>query len=519
MRSSAIAFLMVLFSCAALEPTLLVRSGSDVSARVQPVLVGIRVQDDAEESYRYGTGMYFAEESANVYLLTAGHVVRTYGTGSDAPSRVQVRFAGTKEWVDASRSIVDLGPDLDAALVKVGLHDTPFATQPIAADLEKSPDSAFEPNKLVRVLGLESTDSISKMEVRRGKIIDCDGANLAYESEGLRPGMSGAPLLSESNRLLGIHCAASSVERRFVGVSMDAIIERASSKGIPSDITFDPLNRALRHCARTELPIGICTAENKRQNAHNWVSISQLKPDGSAYSGIASCAESSGPCNLAVEGSVLRITYPPKMKRRFAACQEFRIDETESREGFIICSGAEDIYRAQMAIPKADRALAACFLVGDPMQESWFRPSSEVAKALQIKGGDDRFRCDGREILFPLELPDSVDSGKRRGLPLEIRLPASLTARGVTFEGTLCVTDAYNPTRDRKNRLGSASMVVRRQNQDWKSFRLSKSRARQAVSYASLPETTVLQMGFSSDPPAGSVYLDFAVLRFGPAEG
>ena len=148
-------------------------------------VVAIRATLDGTEEK--GFGFITAEQNGRLYIATAAHVVRGPDKSKTA-EKIRVKFLNDLRWFDAS--FVYHWDNEDLALLELN-KPIALAWQPNCADL--NPGSS----RKVRFIGLNANEPRWVDPGLDGNIFGDSEAQLEFSINTIRPGTSGAPLITE----------------------------------------------------------------------------------------------------------------------------------------------------------------------------------------------------------------------------------------------------------------------------------------------------------------------------------
>ena len=176
-----------------------------------------------------GAGTVVAVSGQDVYIVTAKHVINADGVG--AALTVEVEFkARPKEWYPARALDGDAGPD-DIAALRVALPAGLRAEQITGAGIAP-PNSTTRGSDVFPVGFPEGTEWSDP--VRPDKVSTVRRENIIFQSQFVREGHSGGPLLDSCGRVVGMV-----VERRPPEASalpIDLIVDRLKEWSVPTSL-------------------------------------------------------------------------------------------------------------------------------------------------------------------------------------------------------------------------------------------------------------------------------------------
>ncbi|HHM05566.1 MAG TPA: serine protease [Gammaproteobacteria bacterium] len=165
-------------------------AGADVAERLRANVVAISVQRGAEEDR--GFGFIVGERRRHLYIITADHVVR--GAGGAAPGapapRVSVQFFQEQGKVFPAELLGTRNPDLDVAVIKL--------RRPAAVDWQREVLGAAGAVGRGTEVWFVGRGGSWYVPVLPGVVNKVLNRVIQVDRLGVRPGSSGAPLISAS---------------------------------------------------------------------------------------------------------------------------------------------------------------------------------------------------------------------------------------------------------------------------------------------------------------------------------
>lgn len=157
-----------------------------VTEALKPNVVALRVKfaDGSEEK---GFGFITAEQNERLYLATAMHVVRGVDKGQN-PQSIRIRFYNDFQWYEAT--IVHHWDEVDLALLVMSKPSL-IQWRPNCADFAPK---TYTP---VHFIGLNGNEPNWIDPGTEGKIFQQNDKEFNFAIGTIRPGTSGAPLISE----------------------------------------------------------------------------------------------------------------------------------------------------------------------------------------------------------------------------------------------------------------------------------------------------------------------------------
>ena len=176
-----------------------------------------------------GAGTVVAVSGQDVYIVTARHVINADGVG--AALTVEVEFkARPKEWYTARALDGDAG-SYDIAALRVALPAGLRAEQITGVGIAP-PNSATRGSDVFPVGFPEGTEWSDP--VRPDKVSSVRRENITFQSQFVREGHSGGPLLDSCGRVVGMV-----VERRppeAIALPIDLIVDRLKEWSVPTSL-------------------------------------------------------------------------------------------------------------------------------------------------------------------------------------------------------------------------------------------------------------------------------------------
>ena len=212
--------------------------------RAKAAVVMIRSKLPAGDAF--GAGVVVAASAQDVYVVTANHLVRRGGVSTG----VQVQFNARRgEWFDAR--ILDLqDADLDLAAVIVRLP--PALTAPMLRGAGAAP-STLARGSDVYPLGYPAQRGWDP-PVTPDKVAGSSSFKLTFQSQFVRPGNSGGPLLDACGRIVGIVVLSDPPDAEAIRI--EAVLDAVTRWSLPSRIlTID----ASTACGGTSAPAAVTT--------------------------------------------------------------------------------------------------------------------------------------------------------------------------------------------------------------------------------------------------------------------